>query len=228
MHQKSGEYDHGPHHFIKLTFQSTSRYNKESNMALVKLPLFPLNIVVLPFEEVPLHIFEPRYKQMVKYSIAQGKPFGIVFKDDKNIDTLGCSVEITKVIKTYTSGEYDIVVTGKKRFKIMNRTKKEGLWIGNIEFFPDQAPIDSNLFKEIQDEYLKVLLKFGIEENLELHLNKKLSYEFVKGILLPISIKKKLLEIVNEKNRLSFIKSLFNEIQYRSPIPQNGQNIPEA
>ena len=161
MHQKSGEYDHGPHHFIKLTFQSTSRYNKESNMALVKLPLFPLNIVVLPFEEVPLHIFEPRYKQMVKYSIAQGKPFGIVFKDDKNIDTLGCSVEITKVIKSYTSGEYDIVVTGEKRFKIMNRTKKEGLWIGNIEFFPDQAPIGSNLFKEIQDEYLKVLLKFG-------------------------------------------------------------------
>ena len=81
-------------------------------MALVKLPLFPLNIVVLPFEEVPLHIFEPRYEQMVKYSIAQSKPFGIVFKDDKDIDTLGCSVEITKVIKTYTSGEYDIVVTG--------------------------------------------------------------------------------------------------------------------
>ena len=195
---------------------------------MVKLPLFHLNIVVLPFEEVPLHIFEPRYKQMVKDSIAKDEPFGIVFKDKKNIDTLGCSVEITKVIKTYTSGEYDIVVTGKKRFKIMNRTKKEGLWIGNIEFFPDQAPIDSNLFKEIQDEYLKELLKFGIEENLELHLNKKLSFEFVKGILLPISIKKKLLEIVNEKDRLSFIKNLFNEIQSRSPISQNGQNIPEA
>ncbi|GIT40424.1 MAG: hypothetical protein Ct9H300mP9_2740 [Candidatus Neomarinimicrobiota bacterium] len=66
MHQKSGEYDHGP--MTSLNFpQITSHYNKESNMALVKLPLFPLNIVVLPFEEVPLHIFEPRYKQMVKF-----------------------------------------------------------------------------------------------------------------------------------------------------------------
>ncbi len=110
----------------------------------------------------------------------------------------------------------------------MNRTKKEGLWIGNVEFFLDQASIDSNLFDEIQDEYLKVLLKFGIEENLELHLNKKLSYEFVKGILLPIAIKKKLLEIVNEKDRLSFIKDLFNNIQSQSSISQNGQNIPEA
>ena len=197
-------------------------------MPLVKLPLFPLNIVVLPFEEVPLHIFEPRYKKMVKNSIAQAEPFGIVFKDNRNIDTMGCAVEITKVIKTYTSGEYDIVVTGKKRFKIMNRTKNGDLWIGHVKFFQDQKVGDNNLFKELQDEYLRVLLKFGIEDNMELHLNKKLSFEFVKGILLPIPIKKKLLELANENDRLSFIKNLFNEIHSQSPIIQNGQNIPEA
>ena len=197
-------------------------------MPLVKLPLFPLNIVVLPFEVVPLHIFEPRYKKMVKNSITQAEPFGIVFKDNRNIDTMGCAVEITKVIKTYTSGEYDIVVTGKKRFKIMNRTKNGDLWIGHVKFFQDQEVGDNNLFKELQDEYLRVLLKFGIEDNMELHLNKKLSFEFVKGILLPIPIKKKLLELANEKDRLSFIKNLFNEIHSQSPIIQNGQNIPEA
>ena len=197
-------------------------------MPLVKLPLFPLNIVVLPFEVVPLHIFEPRYKKMVKNSITQAEPFGIVFKDNRNIDTMGCAVEITKVIKTYTSGEYDIVVTGKKRFKIMNRTKNGDLWIGHVKFFQDQEVGDNNLFKELQDEYLRVLLKFGIEDNMELHLNKKLSFEFVKGILLPIPIKKKLLELANENDRLSFIKNLFNEIHSQSPIIQNGQNIPEA
>ena len=197
-------------------------------MPLVKLPLFPLNIVVLPYEEVPLHIFEPRYKKMVKNSITQAEPFGIVFKDNRNIDTMGCAVEITKVIKTYTSGEYDIVVTGKKRFKIMNRTKNGDLWIGHVKFFQDQKVGDNNLFKELQDEYLRVLLKFGIEDNMELHLNKKLSFEFVKGILLPIPIKKKLLELANENDRLSFIKNLFNEIHSQSPIIQNGQNIPEA
>ena len=197
-------------------------------MPLVKLPLFPLNIVVLPFEVVPLHIFEPRYKKMVKNSIAQAEPFGIVFKDNRNIDTMGCAVEITKVIKTYTSGEYDIVVTGKKRFKIMNRTKNGDLWIGHVKFFQDQKVGDNNLFKELQDEYLRVLLKFGIEDNMELHLNKKLSFEFVKGILLPIPIKKKLLELANEKDRLSFIKNLFNKIHSQSPIIQNGQNKPEA
>ena len=141
---------------------------------------------------------------------------------------MGCAVEITKVIKTYTSGEYDIVVTGKKRFKIMNRTKNGDLWIGHVKFFQDQKVGDNNLFKELQDEYLRVLLKFGIEDNMELHLNKKLSFEFVKGILLPIPIKKKLLELANEKDRLSFIKNLFNKIHSQSPIIQNGQNIPEA
>ena len=197
-------------------------------MALLQLPLFPLDIVVLPFEEVPLHIFEPRYKGMVKTSIAQDKPFGIVFKDNRTIDSIGCSVEITQVLKTYTTGEYDIVVTGKKRFKIMNRTKNGDLWVGHVEFFHDQEVGENNLFKELQDEYLRVLLKFGIEDNMELHLNKKFSFEFVKGILLSIPIKKKLLELANEKDRLSFIKNLFNEIHSQSPIIQNGQNIPEA
>jgi len=197
-------------------------------MALLQLPLFPLNIVVLPFEEVPLHIFEPRYKEMVKTSISQDKPFGIVFKDNRTIDSVGCSVEITQVLKTYTTGEYDIVVTGKKRFKTINKTKNGDLWIGQVEYFPDPKAEDNNLFKELQDEYFKVLLRFGIEENLELHLSKQLSYEFVKGILLPIPVKKKLLGLMNERDRLSFIKSLFNKIQSQSPLTLNGQNIPEA
>ena len=77
MHQKSGEYDHGPHDLIKLILQLTSHYNKESNMTLVKLPLFPLNIVVLPFEEVPLHIFEPRYRTMVDDCINLSRIIGV-------------------------------------------------------------------------------------------------------------------------------------------------------
>ena len=116
-------------------------------MALLQLPLFPLDIVVLPFEEVPLHIFEPRYKGMVKTSLAQDKPFGIVFKDNRTIDSIGCSVEITQVLKTYTTGEYDIVVTGKKRFKIMNRTKNGDLWVGHVEFFHDQDKFALPIFQ---------------------------------------------------------------------------------
>ena len=67
----------------------------------MKIPLFPLNIIVLPYEEVPLHIFEPRYKKMIKNSIKENSPFGIVLDNSGNIDNLGCSLYVTKIIKEY-------------------------------------------------------------------------------------------------------------------------------
>ena len=56
---------------------------------MIKIPLFPLNIVALPFEEVPLHIFEPRYKKMIKESIENNTPFGIVLNNNGSIDNIG-------------------------------------------------------------------------------------------------------------------------------------------
>ena len=75
------------------------------------IPLFPLNMVVLPFEKVPLHIFEPRYKKMIDESIKNNTPFGIVSKNNGSVDSIGCSLKVTKVIKHYESGEYDLIAT---------------------------------------------------------------------------------------------------------------------
>ena len=72
------------------------------------MPLFPLDIVVVPKERIPLHIFEPRYKRMIKDSIKTGDSFGIVLKDGKGVKSIGCSVNIIRVLKEHTSGEYDI------------------------------------------------------------------------------------------------------------------------
>ena len=65
------------------------------------IPLFPLNMVVLPFEQVPLHIFEPRYKKMIDDSLKNNTPFGIVSKNNGSVDSVGCSLKVTKVIKHY-------------------------------------------------------------------------------------------------------------------------------
>ena len=74
------------------------------------MPLFLLNIVAVPKERIPLHIFEPRYKRMIKDSIKTGDPFGIVLKDDKGVKSIGCSVKIIRVLKEHPTGEYDIIV----------------------------------------------------------------------------------------------------------------------
>ncbi len=66
---------------------------------MLKLPLFPLNLVLLPYENLPLHIFEPRYKQMVKNAIEEDKPFGIILKQGKEVFYKGCEVKVTKYSK---------------------------------------------------------------------------------------------------------------------------------
>ena len=76
-----------------------------------KLPLFPLGLVLLPYEMLPLHIFEPRYKAMVKNAIEDDIPFGIILKEGKDIFSKGCKVKITKNFKKHETGEYDIQIT---------------------------------------------------------------------------------------------------------------------
>ncbi|HIN26380.1 MAG TPA: hypothetical protein EYM74_03620, partial [Candidatus Marinimicrobia bacterium] len=71
------------------------------------IPLFPLNIVALPRDRIPLHIFEPRYKRMIKDRIKTGAPFGIVLRDKKGVKSIGCSVKIIRVLKEHPTGEYD-------------------------------------------------------------------------------------------------------------------------
>ena len=82
------------------------------------IPLFPLNIVALPKEKIPLHIFEPRYKRMIKNSIKSGDPFGIVFQDKKGFKSIGCSVKIINVIKEYPTGEFEFPVKSFKNIAV--------------------------------------------------------------------------------------------------------------
>ena len=84
-----------------------------------KLPLFPLNLILLPYEVLPLHIFEERYKLMVKNSLENNSPFGIILNEEKGIYSKGCIVQVTKVFKEYENGEYDILVKGLDKFNVI-------------------------------------------------------------------------------------------------------------
>jgi len=194
---------------------------------MLKLPLFPLNLVILPYEYLPLHIFEHRYKKMIKNSIENDIPFGIVFSEGDDMYSKGCRVKVTEVYKKYKSGEYDILVKGVERFKVFD-TKLEGeTVIGEIEYMPlVQNNNDSNI-NFLQDSYLKVLMKLGISTDLELHMKKKISYEFLQGFQLPLQIKKELISMDNETKRLHFINDIFENILH-SDLKLNNPQIPEA
>ena len=193
----------------------------------MKIPLFPLNIIVLPYEEVPLHIFEPRYKKMIKNSIKENSPFGIVLDNSGNIDNLGCSLYVTKIIKEYNSGEYDLIATGSKRFQILDKEKQDDLWIGEIKYIDEKKINNKEIIKKVQNRYLELLMKLGKNKNFENYIKIETSYEFLKGISLPIEFKKDMLSIDSELERLIYVNNLFKKVLSQS-IENNNKNFPKA
>jgi len=194
---------------------------------MIKIPIFPLNMIVLPFEKVPLHIFEDRYKKMISASIENNSPFGIVSNSKGSVDNIGCTLNVTKVIKHYKTGEYDLIATGKKCFQILDKTKKDDLWIGNIEYMQSPVIEEGKLLKSVQNKYLELLIKIGKENNFELYLDKEISFEFLAGISLPTDIKRNILLLENEMKRLFYVNDLFDKVL--SQDIQNSENsLPEA
>ena len=83
------------------------------------LPIFPLELVLLPGVPLPLHIFEPRYKEMIAECLEQKKPFGVVRASADGVADIGCTAEIMSVTKKYDDGRMDILTRGVERFEVI-------------------------------------------------------------------------------------------------------------
>jgi Lon protease-like protein len=84
------------------------------------LPIFPLELVLLPGVPLPLHIFEPRYKEMIAECLEQKKPFGVVRASSDGVAEIGCTAEIMSVTKKYDDGRMDILTRGVERFEVIH------------------------------------------------------------------------------------------------------------
>lgn len=102
------------------------------------LPLFPLELVLFPGMPLPLHIFEPRYKEMIGELLEQKRPFGVVRATKKGVAEIGCSAEIMAVTKRYEDGKLDIVTEGRERFEVMHLEQGRSYLRGEVQFFDDE------------------------------------------------------------------------------------------
>src|SRR6188508_3274983 len=123
------------------------------------IPIFPLGIVVYPGENVNLHIFEPRYKQLVKECHENKKPFGIPAVLNNKLQENGTLVNVTELSKMYDNGEMDIKTKGEKVFRMLEIIKEvpDKLYSGAIVNYPDNKEQgDIELMNELQrQEYIK-------------------------------------------------------------------------
>jgi len=108
-----------------------------SNMQDGLLPLFPLQVVLLPGSQLPLHIFEDRYKEMIGEVLRDKLEFGVVLANEKGIVNTGCSATVDRVLKEYPDGRLDILTRGRRRFEILLLNEERSFLRGAVEFFDD-------------------------------------------------------------------------------------------
>ena len=97
-----------------------------------RIALFPLNLVLFPGMILPLHIFEPRYKEMIGECLTLKKEFGVVFLEEGHLHTIGCTAVINKVLKRYEDGRMDILTRGVKRFHLNELNHDRAFLQGDI------------------------------------------------------------------------------------------------
>jgi Lon protease-like protein len=184
------------------------------------LPLFPLEIVVFPGTPLPLHIFEPRYKEMVGECLSQDRPFGMVQAKEKALSAIGCSARIVTVIKKYEDGRLDIAAKGAQRFEIIQVNQERSFLQAEVAFFDDEPSIVSKTAADsvIQlHEQLFAVMGQAIEVERDAAY---LSFRLAQDLPVDLDFKQTLLEMKSEAERVEILTEY-----YRATIPKIENSI---
>ena len=118
-----------------------------------RIPLFPLNVVLLPGADLPLHIFEPRYRKMVRDCLDNKTEFGMLLALVDGVAGTGCTAEILEVVKTYDDGRMDILAVGREPFRVVQLFTEDPLLEGSVDYLDDRYAQES---PEIQKSLVEI------------------------------------------------------------------------
>jgi Lon protease-like protein len=173
-------------------------------------PLFPLGIVLLPGEVVPLHIFEERYKLMIGECLESDTEFGIVWLADDGLRDVGCTARVTQVLDHFDDGRMNILVTGGQAFGLVKRIDSLPYPAGDVELIEaDAATPDAELLAEARDRYADLVERVTDERPDAATLDDLDAFAMAGTIEFEPKSKQELLEIRGENERLRRVAELF-------------------
>lgn len=179
------------------------------------LPLFPLEIVVFPGAPLPLHIFEPRYKEMIGECLSHNRPFGMVRAKENALSAIGCSARILTVIKKYEDGRLDIAAEGAQRFEIIQVNQERSFLQAEVAFFEDEPSLVSksaaDTVIELHEQLFAVMGQAVEVEQDAAHL----SFRLAQDLPVDLDFKQTLLEMKSETERIEILTEY-----YRATIPK--------
>ncbi len=177
------------------------------------LPLFPLDVVLLPGAPLPLHIFEPRYKEMIGECRAHEAPFGVIRALEEGIAEVGCTAEIVSVTKEYPDGRMDLVAEGRKRFEVLELNRDRAFLQAEILLIPDEhggAAVEDKA-RAIQ-LHLEILFLAGAVQDISAADPGALSFYLAGSLPLDLDFKQKLLAMRSESARIQAVAAYLETI----------------
>jgi len=183
---------------------------------LERFPLFPLGIVLLPEEVVPLHIFEERYKLMIGQCLEEEREFGIVWLSDSGLRDIGCSAAITELLETLDDGRMNILVRGTRPFRLLRRIEDLPYPAGDIELLDDDGtdPAPASL-EETRERYAELVERLTESRPDDAQLDSLGAYGIAATIDFAHDAKQSLLESRSEDARLAMLSELISAAMKR-------------
>ncbi len=171
------------------------------------LPIFPLGLVLYPEEELPLHIFEPRYRDLVSDCMQTDSPFGIVLYQEGSMSEIGCTAHIDNIVTAYDDGRKDILITGVDRMHVLDVSKEKSYLTADIEILEDdEQVIDINVRERVIAQHIKLLELAGRTPAPTTYQDRLfLSFFIAHNSGLSVEQKQTVLEMEGEAGRLDFL-----------------------
>jgi Lon protease-like protein len=180
------------------------------------IALFPLDLVLFPGAPLPLHIFEPRYKELIGECLQHKKVFGMVRAKDNAVAEVGCTAVIQNVIKEYEDGRLDIATEGKQRFSIIQLNHERSFLQAEVEWFEDEgiSAVPQNEAATALQLHEQLFQVLGQTVEIEKDVP-ALSFYLANELPVDLDFKQAILEMKSEAERLETLIEY-----YRATIPK--------
>jgi Lon protease-like protein len=197
--------------------------------SLESFPLFPLGIVLLPSEVVPLHIFEERYKVMIGECLERESDFGIVWLSDKGLCDIGCTARITQVLDRFDDGRMNILVAGGQPFRLVRRIEELPYPAGDVDLLDrDEGEGDASLATEARERYADLVERVTDERPDDDDLIGLDAYGMAATIEFEADAKQELLEAATESERLKLVSDLFDKTVRRLDETERSAEVAKS
>ena len=191
-----------------------------------RFPLFPLGLVLLPHETVPLHIFEERYKTMIGECLDDGREFGVLWLSDDGLRGVGCAASITQLLERADDGRLNILAEGTRPFRLLRRVEDLAYPAGDIELLDDESTeASSSAAEQARERYADLVDRATDARPDPEELEGLDAYGMAARVDLAPGVKQELLELRDESLRLERVGQLLEDALQRIDYAERAGDL---